>query len=47
MAYTGFEFVRHAAHAGAAARGEDFHFDAEAFFELLLYLSLQLGAGRK
>src|SRR5512147_1773190 len=45
MTHTGLEFVSHAAYARAAARGEDFHLDAVAFFELLLDLSLQLGAG--
>src|SRR6266508_3068454 len=47
VAHAGFEFVRHAAHRRATARGESFHFDAMAFFELLLDLFFHLGARRK
>jgi hypothetical protein len=47
MAHSGFEFVRHAAHPRAAAGGERFDFDVVAFFELILDLSFQLGAGRE
>ena len=47
MAHAGFEFVRHPAHRRAAARGKSFDFDAIAFFELLLDLFFQFGAGRK
>ena len=47
MAHAGSKLVRHAAHPRAAAGGERFDFDVIAFFELILDLSFQLGAGRE
>src|SRR5581483_54117 len=46
MAHPGFELIGHAAHAGAAARGENLHLDAVAFAEILFELPFDLGAGR-
>src|SRR5262249_51889166 len=46
VAHSGFELVRHAPHSRAAARRENFDFDAIAFFEVILDLFSHLSAGR-
>ena len=46
MAYAGLELIGHAPHPGAAASGEHFDVDAEAFLEIVFELLAQLRARR-